>query len=454
LSTDAGSIKAIVGGQPTIRITTGVLNTFEDNTLVRIDGTLGSTQLNNQTFYAKVITPTQFDIYSQPYNPAFGATNSPVTNVSTWLGGGYAWRDGLFTIIDTKATATAPNGLITVNSTTELILGTPVYFTVSGTALGSTIMGGLIAGREYFVNQIVPGTGFYVTETRGGNNLALTSDTGGVNVTQWQQTNVDRLWVTVNGYRVPSSSLRLNPGNDLSILASINPGDEVIITSMVPSATPNQMTYYMNVNQLGVPVVYNANMSKTWLVRGLESLDTVIYVNDVSQITETIVQNNIAPAPVGGVISIGLNVDKRTLTSVTVYNNTTGQTVPSSAYSVQVIDASPTLLVTGGVTAGDYLTITAIQGNMIYINGEQIVFGVVDFATNTLTQLQRGANGTATQTLIAPYTPVLGLLPGDRLSDTYYNQTWNPIPGIYNLTEGDPLQIADTAPATFLNTGK
>jgi hypothetical protein len=40
------------------------------------------------------------------------------------------------------------------------------------------------------------------------------------------------------------------------------------------------------------------------------------------------------------------------------------------------------------------------------------------------------------------------------MSDTNYEKTWNPIPGIYNPVLGDPLQIADTEAAIFLRTNK
>ena len=454
LSNASGDVVVTEGGNTSVTITTGIPHGLQTNVIVRIDGTTGSTQLNNNTYYAKVISTTQFAIYTQPYSPAYNATNYPVTNISSYTGGGYVWRDGLFTIIDTVATATATDGKITAGFALGLIVGTPVYFTETGVTLGSTLLGGLIAGQEYYVSEILSETEFYVSATQFGSNLALTSGTGSINVTQWQQTNVDRLWVTVNGYRLPSSSLRINPGNDVSILTTIVPGDEVIITSMMPSATPNQMTYYMNVNQVQVPTVYNANMAKTWLTRALGDLDTTIYVNDVTQITETIVQNVTAPSAVNGIINIGLTVDKRTLTNVSVYNNTTGQTLPSSDYYVQVIDLAPTLEITAGVSTGDSLTIISLQGNLIYVNGEQIMFGSVNFTDNTISQLTRGANGTGTQTFIPAFTQVLGLLSTNQLSNIYYNVTWNPIPGIYNTTEGDPLQLAQTAPANFLNTGQ
>jgi len=38
------------------------------------------------------------------------------------------------------------------------------------------------------------------------------------------------------------------------------------------------------------------------------------------------------------------------------------------------------------------------------------------------------------------------------MSSVLYDTVWNPIPGIYNYTEGDPLQIAYTAGAEFLRT--
>jgi len=42
------------------------------------------------------------------------------------------------------------------------------------------------------------------------------------------------------------------------------------------------------------------------------------------------------------------------------------------------------------------------------------------------------------------------LLEYNKMTETNYNSVWNPIPGIYNETQGDPLQIADTAGARFL----
>jgi len=495
----------------TTRITTGIAHNLSTNDIVRLDGIIGSSQLNNNTYYVHVIDSNNFDIYTSSYN--MSGANSPVVGVSTYQSGGYAWIDGTYIISDTTATASTVQGEITVSSTNGLQIGTPVYFTTPQGSLGQTVLGAITTGTEYYVNDIVDSTHFYVSTSRYGTNLTLGSTSGQtVNVTQWQQTNVDRLYVTINGYRVPSSSLRVNPGNYISILSTIQQSDSVTITSMVPSATPNMMRYYLNVNRYGVPTVYNANSSTTWLILPVGDLDSTIYVKDVTQLTQTIVQNVVAPSKTNNIIEIPLNVDKRTLSSLTVYNNNTASYLPTSDYYVQLIDLYPYVFITNGVNVGDNLTITALEGNTVYVNGEQIKFtsingpvqagyivkgqtytidyiGTTDFtrigassntvgvtfvandgissnpngtqigtgtgtavSQNTLCGIQRGANGTAQQTYIPVNTPVLGLLQRNLLPEIYYNQTWNPIPGVYNVTEGDPLQIADTTPATFLQS--
>jgi hypothetical protein len=360
-----------VGGQPAVRVTTATPHQLPsptaDNALIRIDGTQGSIQLNNNSYYVHVINATQFDLYETPYLSGTGDTNYPITNIATYTSGGYAWEAGTF-IVDSD----------------------------------------------------------------------------------WEQSNVDRLWVTVNGYRVPSSSLTLNANNDLSILVPITTTDIVIITSMISSATPNQQVYLQNVNKNGTQTVYRANTeTRTWLVQPLYYTDETIYVNDINRVTDSIVQNVVAPAAVGGIISIGLTADRRIISQVIVYNVTTSSYVNPANYEVVIIDISPILQITGGVTAGNNLIITTIEGNLVYINGEQIRFTIVDLDNNTLTGLQRGINGTGEQAYVPTYTEVYGILSNNLLSDVNYNLTWNSY--VYNPVAGDPLQISQTTAAYFLN---
>ena len=452
LTDGSGNMYVEVGGTPTVRITTAIENALTENELVRIDGVLGSIQLNNNTYYAKVIDPYTFDIYTQPYDPLLYAINYPVTSVSAYVGGGYVWRAGTFYIITTSATETEVDGTITVNSTENLVSGTPVYFTEVGSQDGDTITGGLVQGTEYYVKDILSLTEFTVSSSRNGSTLALTADTGNFNVTQWETVNVDRLWVTVNGYRVPSSKLRVNQSNEVSILTQIVPGDEVIITSMIPHSTPDEETYINFVNQTGQATVYRANTeTRTWLTQPIYDLSTEIFVNDVTRLTDVIVQNVVAPAAVDGFYNIGLTADKRIIAGVRVVNNTTGDEIADSNFEIVIEELAPILKISAGsyITAGDSLTITTLEGNTILVNGEQIRFGSVNFATNSLGQLQRGANGTAYQTLHAKYSEVYGLLTNNELPSAYYTQTWNS--KVFNTIDGDPLQISETVPAQFLH---
>jgi hypothetical protein len=271
-------------------------------------------------------------------------------------------------------------------------------------------------------------------------------------VSEYNQANVDRLWVTVNGYRVPSSSLVLNGGDNLSILLPITSSDSITITSMIPSATPNQLVYLQNVNKNGIGTVYRANTdTRTWLIEPLYYTNETIYVSDITKITDAVVQNVVAPAAIDSIISIGLNADKNTISQVIVYNTTTSSYVASSSYSVVIIDLAPVLEITSGVVAGNNLVITTIEGNLIYINGEQIRFTTVDLANNTITGLQRGSNGTGILEYIPKYSEVFGILSNNLLPSVNYNLTWNS--NVYNVTDGDPLQISETNAAYFLNSG-
>jgi hypothetical protein len=511
LTSATGSMEVTVGGQAAVRIITATQTGFTTNTLVRIDGVVGSTQLNNNTYYVKVIDSYTFDLYNQPYTTDPNGVNYPVTTVSNYVSGGFIWEQGTFYLVDTYATATSVTGHITVNATAGLVYGTPVYFTQSGNQNGDNLMGGLIQGTEYYVRDFIGVGTITVSSTRGGPATALTNDTGTINVTQWKQTNVDRLWVTVNGYRVPSSKLRLNDVNEVSILASINLGDVVIITSMMPSATPDQQVYLNLVDYVGNPAVYSANdETRTWLTRTLGILDTVMYVGDVTSLTQQVVQNVAAPIAVDGYYNIGLDADKRILTGVSVYNNTKSQYISNSNINIILVDAAPTVKIASGswITTGDSLTVTSFEGNTVYINGEQIKFTTLNpiitattvkvdqkytivslgtttqlqwntiagtsgitysvgstftcanigtglgsgtvTALNAISGIQRGANGTGAQLVIPQYTDVIGLLGINKMNEVDYNLVWNSY--VYNPVDGDPLQISQTVPAEFLNT--
>jgi hypothetical protein len=429
--------------------------------LIRIDGTIGSVQLNNNEYYAKIIDPFTFDIYNSPYSSSITAVNDPVTTVESYISGGYTWRQGLFFITTTVATATTEaspdDDYITVASTDSLVSGTPVYFSeieTSNTDINgdpTPLMGGLTQGTLYYVKDIVSSTRFTVSSVRYGPAVSLTDDTGRINVTQWAQENVDRMYVTINGYRVPSSKLKVNDFNEVSILSEIVPGDRVIISSMIPTATPNEELYINFVDNVGAAEVYRISPEiTTWVTETVYPLATEILVNDVAKLTRSVVQEVTTPATVNGFYYLGLAADKNLIANVRIFNKSTLNFIPQEAISVVLIDLSPNVKIAPGVyiTEDDELTITTLEGNLVYINGEQIRFNKVDFATNALQEISRGVNGTGVQTIIPAYSPVFGLLSVNQLPDVFYNQTWNS--KIYNTVEGDPLQISDTIPAQFL----
>jgi hypothetical protein len=222
---------------------------------------------------------------------------------------------------------------------------------------------------------------------------------------------------------------------------------------MIPSATPDELVYIQNVDQSSTGTVYRSgSLMRTWLVASLSITSDIMYVNDVTRLTNTIIQNAVTPAPVASKIDIELDIDKNMLCSIEVYNDTTAAVISSDNYEVVIVNLAPVLRITPGVyiTTGNNLTITMIEGRYVYINGEQIKFTQVDEANNTLSGLTRGANGTGAQTFIPKYSEVFGLLASNQMSDVYYDQTWNSY--VYNTVLGDPLQISVTAPAEFLRT--
>jgi hypothetical protein len=251
-----------VGGRPAVRVTTGINHGFVNNDIVRIADTLGSVGLNNQLFYARVINNTIFDLYTQPFNFSVGATNYPLIATEAYISGGYTWLNGTFILTTALASATSSaNNRITVASTSQLIVDTPILFRQSGKAIGSVSSGGMVIGAIYYVSEIISSTEFTISASLGGSVFNLTTSAVTINVTEFQQIDVDRLWVTVNGQRVASSSLYLNPGNELSILTTVEANQEVIITNMIPNATPNKLSYLLNVNQLNYGSVYRGTTS-------------------------------------------------------------------------------------------------------------------------------------------------------------------------------------------------
>jgi len=442
---------AAVGGQYAVRVIFNVSTNLVDNDVIRIDGIEGSVQLNNNTYYVKKITSNEFELYTQPYDPSLSAINYPVTIVNSYISGGYGWQKDNFLLPSSAiASATTATNEITVNSTAKLIEGTPIYFTqMNISSLPVTSFGGIIDQQKYYVKEIIDSTTFTISSIIGGDEVSLSNATGTMNVTQWDQTDTNRIWVTVNGEKISSALLKINDINELSILASITDTDEVSITTMMPAATPNEEKFFINVNSINQPTVYREGpATTTYLTQDLKFTDETIYVNDVRKlitVSEQIVANILADS---GEYIIGLNADKNLLTSVDVYNETKGQNISSDFYILKIIDLVPTIIIVANssyIEDGDTLTITLTEGKRIYVDGEQISFTEVDLLLNTLSGLERGINTTGTPKVIGKYTQVFGFLNTNLMNQDYYDLDWN---------DGKPLQISNTDAAIFLRTDK
>jgi len=448
-TTGTGLMHVVVGGQPTVRVETDDPHNLVTNDVVRIDGLLGSVQLNNNLFYVHVITDNIFDIYMSEYSPYVDGINDPVTICNSYIGGGYVWLDQSWMLQTTTATSSSSvNNNITVDSALNLVLNTPVLFTEDDVLIGEqTSIPEIIAGQVYYIATIdIDNNRFTIRETRDGDILTLSATSGqNIRVSQWEQTNVDRLWVTVNGMRVPSSSLKLNAGNQLSILTPIVSGDEIIITSMMPSATPDEDVYINTVDKNNQGAVYRANAStRTWITKSISEFDTIIPVNNVNNLITTRTQDNTVSANILGYYYVTVNSSKVGIIDVKIYNNTKSLTIESDYVSVIVESAGAVLKITEGlwIETGDELTIDLVYGNEIYINGEYMQLLTVD-TTNNEILVRRGILGTSIQTFIPNYSTVYGLLESNKMVNKDYNETWNKIPGIYNVELGDPLQIAN-----------
>jgi hypothetical protein len=341
-----------------------------------------------------------------------------------------------------------------------LVDNTPVYFTETSVPIGSpTSIPEIIAGDRYYLKSINYGTNtFSVTDTYDGNAIALTVVTPAlpINVKQWLQTNVDRLYVTVNGLRVPSSQLRIGAGNQISILTVIESGDEIVITSMIPTSTPDEQIYLQFVDKDNNGSVYRAGITtRTWTVENLYELQDDIFVDNISRITNTVVETKTTPISTDGYRQIALNANKNDLLNVTVYNNNPARLgfISEQNYQIVVESLVPQLRIADGsyISTGDVLTITSIEGKFVLINGEIMTIYAVDIDANMIS-VYRASNNTGISAFVPKYTEVYGLLSDNRMTDINYNDTWNKIPGIYNTADGDPLQIAEGQAANFLRS--
>jgi hypothetical protein len=267
----------------------------------------------------------------------------------------------------------------------------------------------------------------------------------------YAMTDATRLFITVNGLRVNPEQARFYVGNNLNILTTIAPDDIVQVTSMVPTATPNEIVYTMNVDKNGTSNVYRANSgTATWLTADLLSTDDIIHVRDVSTLISELHIPGIVTT-LNDLLQVRVQCVIETVKEVVVYNVTSLTTLDKDSYALTNINAIPTISFSKQVNDGDEVQITLRLGNVVLIDSERISFKVVDYQNNTVSQLIRGVQGTGEVTIHTTYAVVNSLVPTNELSTLYYNKTWNST--TYSVETGDPLQLSNTDAANFLKYG-
>ena len=310
----------------------------------------------------------------------------------------------------------------------ELYLDTNLSIPVVGNTYGT-----------YFVNGA--GSGGYIWKY--SNTIQLTQPSFDV-------IDVNRLFVHINGTRVTPDNLRINqPNNRLSIMSPIALGETVIVTSYMPSPTPNELWYTLLVNKKGEMTIANSNIqNRTWLVEPLFPTDTTISVKDVSKLVDvTYEQIRVSYNTTTENLYCFLNYNIVDIVLLTVYNFTTGTELAKTSYYLNTVNSTTEVIFTAGVEDNDILEFTLRFGDTVIINGEKITFRGINIEENTITNIVRGAEGTAVLPVHEIYSNVLSLSTKDVLDPFYYDKVWNSDDYSAN---GDPLQISNSVPANFL----
>jgi len=291
------------------------------------------------------------------------------------------------------------------------------------------------------------------TATASQQVFEITQPIVDVIVTPIYYTDVNKAWVTINGQRIGSNKLSYDNANNLTIDATINAGDIVMITVTIDGNTPDSTQFNIDVDKYGKSSVYRTNAGDgTWLTSDFKLGDAVMNLYNVNKLMDTSIQDVVATV-INSVNLAYVECDVNQVKQVTVYNQTSSSVVSNSNYILEVINSRSAVVFSDDtqVEPGDSVTVTLIIGNTIELNGEKIRFTQVDFVHNTISGLTRGVLGTGPVSYNSKYSEVYGITINRTLEPKYYGVVWNS--SNYYDDFGDPLQISDTPAATFLKYG-
>jgi hypothetical protein len=272
-----------------------------------------------------------------------------------------------------------------------------------------------------------------------------------------------RLWVTLIRpasnpidpdlrFYIPPAQIIIE-NNTLVLLEQVLPTDVIIITSMVPTASPDETRFRINLDKYnGVRAMNIANEPNASVYRENQPTRTYLSqdMNTTFQISDQLVVAD--PYRLVEITTYTRTITARTIdivsttsaivTSVTV--TTAGG--PVTDFAVGVINNN-TIRLTFIVTPdGTSVEVAVALGNTLMIAAEQISFSSINMATGVISGLRRGMNGTIVNMSMPAGTKVQSVLPSNLLNSMYYMEDW------YELGSDIPLQYSVTPPANFLNT--
>jgi hypothetical protein len=272
-------------------------------------------------------------------------------------------------------------------------------------------------------------------------------------------TDPNRLWVTLNGNRLfYGDGFTLN-GYELVLPQALSATDVVMITEFTNSIVPNAMAFRIFQDMRGVQAVYRITPATTTLVAQTVSQgDDIIYVDNAAALSEPRPEDNI-----WGVVMIeGERImyrvrDVNTNTISSLLRGTAGTAAASHPVGVEVTDMGRgnllpaqyqnTVVYNTFLADGSETLFVASNLELAYDDSTTVQEAVEVYVGGILTRTGYTITGDTPVTVQFVTAPPAGvevtILVRQGLSSWYE-------PGATTPSNGQPLQITETAPARFL----
>ena len=417
--------------------------------LFRLDGVVGTTEVNGNTYYINQINSTTYDLYSLVIDTSItGAYISGTSGTSYIIALDVTNISLGMLVTGTGIGKGASNGgafITNIEADTPSVGEYKITLSMTNTATVSAV--------QFSQNTIGDDFSTYMGSGFGWNDLytiQVPSPTVPLGMPAMTYTDGSRTWVTINGQRLNTDNVKFYDDNHIGILHALTLSQEVLITSMVTGASPNGIGFNITVNKNSQGSVTRTNdQDGSWLTETFNTGDNIMHFYNVSNLIEQF-STTVNVVEEDSVVYAYVQCDISQVRQVEVYNNTTLETLTDdSTYGIRLLNGRPAVVFTSGATAGNLVTVTLIIGDIVELNGERIRFTTIDITANTISGLIRGVQGTRIAESHAEYTIGHGITPARRLTDMQYMDTWNS----NNITDfGDPLQISTTSEGIFLNS--